>query len=252
MSIAVRPRLPALAVTSSLIALGCESSETKACLGAYASAQGIVQTIDAKSQESVEKSLSAVEAALTTCRAAQRHGEVDQLLPVRNQLVAQRGALERRANRKSRKPPSADELRRLEKDGDPGCPKGQAYRPEGAKEIRCTGPQLAEMGATEVASYFGELGYRVQRPAPNTVVAERGAERSTFVYPSTAPDARPSCVVLVPAPDIPWIEALTRTTGANPARVKNTTGNVRLVQGELAYTVDEKDALIRIGSCPAE
>jgi hypothetical protein len=59
-------------------------------------------------------------------------------------------------------------------------------------------------------------------------------------------------VVLVPAPDIPWLEALTRATGANPARVKGSSGNVRLAQGELPYAVDEKNSVIRIGSCPTE
>jgi hypothetical protein len=232
------------------LGLGCESPETKACLGSYASAQELVKGIDAKSRESVEKSLAAVEAALSSCRTAKRHGEVDQLLPVKNQLTAQVGALERRAARSARKKPTPDELRRLEKDGDPNCPKGQAYRPEGAKEIRCTGPQLAEMSSAEAGRYFDELGFRVTRPSPTKLEAERGAERTTFVYPSAAPGARPSCILLVPAPDIPWLEALTRTTGANPARVKTTSGKVKVAQGELAYAVDEKNNSIRIGDCP--
>lgn len=232
--------LPALA--------GCESSETKVCLAAYASAQDVVRGIDAKSRESVDTSLASVEQALAACRQAQRHGEVDQLIPVRNQLVAQRGALERRAARGAAKPRTPEELRQLEQKGDPSCPRGQAYRPEGGKEIRCTGPQLAEMRATEVAAYFDELGYRVKRPAPERLEVERGAEHATFVYPSAATDARPKCVVLLPAPGIPWAEALARATGINPSRAK-TSGKLKLMQGELPYEVDERDTRIRLGAC---
>lgn len=235
---------------ATLAGLGCESPETKACLGAYAQAQEVVRNVDAKSIDSVQKSAAAVETALTTCRSANRHGEVDQLVPVKNQLAAQAGALERRAARGARKKLDPEELRRLSKEGDPNCPRGQAYRPEGGKEIRCTGPQLAEMSSADAQRYFDELGYRVRRPSPEKLEAERGAERTTFVYPSSAADARPSCVLLVPAPDIPWAEALTRATGANPAKLKQTTGKLELAQGVLAYAVDEKNASIRIGDCP--
>lgn len=230
--------------------LGCESAETKACLTSYAAAQEQVTKVDAKSKPSVEASLTGVEAALAACKRAQRHGEVDQLISAKNQLVAQVGALDRRAARKSRKAPSAEELKRLEKEGDPSCPKGQAYRPEGAKEIRCTGPQLAEMSANVAARYFEELGFRVKRPAPSRVEAEHGAERTTLVYADPPGDTAPRCIQLVPAPDIPWLEALTRATGANPSKLKSTTGKVKLTQGELSYVVDEKHNSIQLGDCP--
>ncbi len=230
--------------------LGCESAETKACLTSYAAAQEKVTAVDAKSKPSVEASLGAVEAALATCKQAQRHGEVDQLISAKNQLVAQVGALDRRAKRKARKAPSAEELKRLEKEGDPSCPKGQAYRPEGSKEIRCIGPQLAEMSAGVAARYFEELGFRVTRPAPSRVEAEHGAERTTLVYAAPPGDSAPRCIELVPAPDIPWLEALTRATGVNPSKLKSTTGKVKLTQGELSYVVDEKNNSIQLGDCP--
>jgi len=229
--------------------LGCESAETKACLTSYAAAQEKVNQVDAKSKPSVEASLASVEAALATCKQAQRHREVDQLVSAKNQLVAQVGALDRRAARKARKPPSADELRRLEKSGDPSCPKGQAYRPDGGKEIRCTGPQLAEMSANVAAKYFEELGFRVKRPTPSRVEAEHGAERTTLVYADPPGESAPRCVELVPAPNIPWLEALTRATGANPSKLKETTGKVKLAQGEMAYVVDEKNHIVKLGEC---
>ena len=231
--------------------LGCESAETKACLASYAAAQERVTKVEAKSKASVESSLTAVEAALATCKQAQRHGEVDQLVSAKNQLAAQVGALDRRAARKARRPPSAEELKRLEKEGDPNCPKGQAYRPDGGKEIRCTGPQLAEMTANAAAKYFEELGFRVKRPVSSRVEAEHGAERTTLVYADPPGDSAPRCIQLVPAPDIPWLEALTRATGANPSKLKTPTGKLKLAQGELPYVVDEKNNTIKIGDCPS-
>jgi hypothetical protein len=208
--------------------------------------------VDPKSKPSVEQSLAAVEAALSTCRSAGRHGEVDQLVNVKTPLVAQVGALERRAARARRVEPTADELVRLQIEGDRVCPRGQAYRPEGGKEIRCIGPQVAEMTAAEARRYFENVGQRVKRPTETKLEVEHGAERTTLVYPSIDPGARPLCVVVVPAPGIPWLEALARTTGANPARIKAPSGTVRLAQGELAYAVDEQNVVIRIGECRTE
>lgn len=230
------------------VALACESAETKRCLAAYEAAQGRVAKVEAKSKPSVSESLDAVEAALTACRTANRQGEVDQLTRARNELSAQVGALDRRARRKSSKP-SPEELARLQKEGDPSCPRGQAYRVKGAlQEIRCTGPHLVEMKLEQVRAHFEEQDYRVRAPSSTTLEVERGAERYTFYY-GAGPSAPPRCVVLVPAPGLPWAEALARATGANPSRLKNP-GTVRVGQGVLPFRVDEQKVIVRVGDCP--
>ena len=122
-------------------------------------------------------------------------------------------------------------------------------RPEGAKEIRCTGPQLAEMSAGVAARYFEELGFRVKRPAASRVEAEHGAERTTLLYADPPGSSAPRCIELVPAPDIPWREALTRATGVNPSKLKTASGQVKLAQGELPYVVDEKINAVKLGDC---
>lgn len=227
--------------------LGCQSAETKACLGGYESAQALVLKVDAKSAASVGESLKSVESALTACRSANRHDEVDQLVKARNQLSAQLSALERRARRKRVQEPTAEELARLQREGDPSCPRGQAYRVKGAaKEIRCTGPLLAEMTLAQAKDHFEELGYRVTSPSASALAVERGAERYDLSF--VAPDSPARCIVIVPPPGLPWQEALARAAGANPGRLKNP-GSVKTARGSLDYTVDETKVIIRLGEC---
>jgi hypothetical protein len=230
------------------VAAGCESAATRVCSTEYAASQQRVLQVDSKSTESVRASLDAVKSALAACKSAQRNQEIDNLVKARNELSAQLEALERRAQRKPRRDLSPDELAKLQKDGDPSCPKGQTFRLENGKEVKCTGAQLFEMPRDDVKRYYEERGYRVKDTPPNAVTVERGAEKYTFTYPSGAASDRPSCVVLVPPQGMPWQEALSRATGKHPDKLE-AKGSIAAAQGELPYVVDEKNVVIRIGAC---
>lgn len=229
--------------------VGCESAAARTCANEYAESQQKVLKVDAKSADSVRTSLDAVKSALAACRAAQRNDEVDHLVSARNELGAQLEALERRAQRKPRRDLSPDEIARLEKEGDPACPKGQSYRLENKKDVKCNGPQILEMQREDLKRYFEERGYRVKDAAPNEVKIERGAEQYTFEYPSAAATDRPSCAVLVPPDRMPWKEALARASGMRPEKMEPK-GSVTLTQGALPYEVDEKNVVVRVGVCP--
>lgn len=244
----VRP-VSAIVAGTCLFALGCESAASRACSTEYAASQQKVLQVDSKSPESVRSSLDSVNAALAACRAARVNDAVDNLVKARNELSAQRDALERRARRKPSRDLSPDELARLEKEGDPACPKGQTYHLENKKAVKCTGPQLVEMPREDVKRYFDERGYRTKDVPPNGVKVERGAEQYSFTYPSAAAADRPSCIVLVPPQGMPWKEALSRATGKHPEKLEQK-GSVEAAQGALPYTVDEKNVVVRIGSCP--
>jgi len=228
--------------------LGCESAATRVCSSEYAASQQKVLQVDSKSADSVRASLDAVKTALAACKSAHRNDEVDNLVKARNELGAQLEALEKRAQKKPRRDLSPEELARLEKEGDPTCPKGQTFRLEDKKEVKCTGPQLVEMPREDVKRYYDERGYRVKDTPANTVTIERGAEKYTFTYPSAAATDRPSCVVLVPPQGMPWQEALSRATGKHPDKLEPK-GTIKATQGELSYTVDEKNVVLRIGNC---
>lgn len=237
-----------IAIVTSSFAFGCESAATRVCSNEYAASQQKVLAVDAKSAESVRASLEAVKTALAACKSANRNQEVDNLVKARNELSAQLDALDRRAKRKPRRDLSPDELAKLEKEGDPSCPKGQTFRLENKKEVKCTGPQLVQMPRADVKNYYEERGYRVKDSASDTVTIERGAEKYTFTYRDGSAAARPSCVVLVPPHGMPWQEALSRATGKHPDKLEPT-GSVTVAQDDVPYVVDVKNVVIRIGSC---
>ena len=240
--------LAGLALAISPLFLGCESAATRACSSEYGVSQQKVLKVDPKSPESVRSSLDSVKAALAACRSAQRNQEVDHLIKARNELGAQLEALERRSQRKPRRELSPDDVLRLEKEGDPACPKGQSYHLETKKQVKCTGPQVVEMPREDVKRYHEERGYRVKDVPPNGVKIERGAEQYSFTYPSGAASDRPSCAVLVPPHGMPWKEAIARFTGKHPEKLEPK-GTITTLQGELPYDVDEKNVVVRIGSC---
>ena len=241
------PRLASLAV--GIVLLGCESAAARTCNSEYAASQQKVLNVDAKSKDSVSDSLVAVKSALAACRAAQRNDEVDNLVKARNELGAQLDALERRSKRKPRRELSAEEKTELEKSGDPSCPKGQSYQlDKNRKDVKCTGPQLVEMPRDDLKRYYEERGYRVRDVAPNDVRIERGAEQYSYTYASAVPSERPTCAKLVPPHGMPWKEALARATGKHPDKLESK-GTLELSQGSLPYSVDEKNVVVRIGSC---
>ena len=83
---------------------------------------------------------------------------------------------------------------------------------------------------------------------PPTVRAEHGAE--LFVFTFDQPNAGAKCLLLYPAPDIPWREAVGRATGMRLDKIKNG-GTISAKRGDLALNVEDTDKkqLARIGDC---
>jgi hypothetical protein len=235
-----------------LLGLACESADVKQCLKEYEQAQAIVNKVDAGASDSVQGSLRSVEGALAICRKAERHREVAELVNAKNQLEAQLAALEKKAARRKKRKAKPEELAELAKKGDPNCPKGQAYRHKDLdKEVKCTGPQLAEMSWAQAKAYFSGRNYSIQTgEAPPTLRAEYGGERFVFEYAAPNDTRPPKCLTLYPAPGVPWDEATARATGAAPDKLERDRP-IKTERGELGLRVqDEPNKLIlRIGDC---
>lgn len=230
--------------------LGCDP-DAKLCHERMTSAQGIVMQVDSKSIPSLEQSLSAVSDAHAACEKAKLGPEREQLLKAKHELSAQLNLLEQRANRKKLQAPSADELARLVKSGDPACPKGQAYKPKGSKdEVRCTGPQIADMGAEDVKTYYADRRFKVtSRENPAEVRAELGSELYVFSYEKLS-DAAPRCVTAYAAPGLSWQEVVARLTGMAPEKLK-LDAPVKSGRGELPLKVEHETdkPTIHLGDC---
>jgi len=229
-------------------ASGC--LDEKKCHEQMTSAQGVVSSIDSHSLDSLKGALPSLDTALDACEKAKLGEEHGKLLEAKNQITAQIALLERKAARKSGPALSAAELERLEKEGDPSCPKGQAYKHAGVdKEIRCTGPQLIDMPLAAVKSYFGARNYKLTATEnPTRVRAEFGAE--LFVFTFDEPGTGAKCLELYPAPTIPWREAVGRATGVRLDKIKDG-GTIAAKRGDLALAVEDsaQKQLARIGDC---
>jgi hypothetical protein len=229
---------------------GCQ--DARQCRSDLAAAQEVVTAVDSKSIESLSNAVNALDKAIAQCDKAGLGAERNKLVEAKNQIGAHRDLLVRKAARKKRAAPTAAELEQLLKDGDPTCPKGQGYKQAGvAKEIRCSGPQLVDMGMEAVQEYFATRRFKVQTSDnPATLRAEFGAELYVFTYDKPNDTAGPKCLVLHPAPGVRWQEAVARATGMPLDRVKPGK-SVKAARGELAVTaVDTADKqTAKLGDC---
>lgn len=237
-----------LAALSLFVTLGCV--EERKCRSEMASAQEIVNGLDSKSPESLKQSLAALDGAIAQCEKAKLGAERGKLLEARNQIGAHLDLLERKAARKKGPALTVAELEQVQKEGDPSCPKGQAYKHAGVdKEIKCTGPQLVDMPMAQVKAYFDARKYKLTvTDSPARLRAEFGAELFVFTFDEPANGAK--CLELYPAPNIPWREAVGRATGARMERLKSG-GTVTAKRGELTLNVEDNDKkqLAKIGDC---
>lgn len=225
--------------------------DAKLCHERMTSAQAIVSQVDSKSSTSLQQSLTAVSEAHAACEKAKLGTEREQLLKAKHELSAQLELVEKRASRKKLQPPSPDELARLVKSGDPTCPKGQAYKPQASKdEVRCTGPQIADMNAEAVKAYYGDRHFKLtSQESPAEVRAELGSELYVFSYAKWS-DPAPRCVTAYAAPGMSWQEVTARLTGVPPEKLK-LDAPVKSGRGELPLRVEHATdkPTIHLGDC---
>ncbi len=246
----VATRLAPRALLLLLASAGCDR-DAAACHERMQQAQTLVTQVDPKSIASVKASLDAVSEAHALCEKAKRGTEREQLQSAKNQLQGQLDLLEQRASRKKVQPPSAEELARLVKQGDPTCPKGQAYKPKSSKsEVRCTGPQLVDMGWDALKAYYAERKFKLRESdAPPELRAELGSELYVFRFEKST-DAAPGCVVAHAAPGVSWQEVTARLTGTAPERLKLGTP-AKSARGEVPFSVEHATdkPTVRLGNC---
>lgn len=234
-----------LAVSAGLGGPACQPAEVKECRERYLVTHAQVAGVDPGELVSVESALEAVRGNLEVCERANLSEESKQLSMAKRKLESHQSYL--RAN-ESRKELTPEQLDALEKNGDPDCPRGQAYQyKKSGKKIRCTGPQIVSMNAKEASSYFAGRGFTVVQ-TDKGLKAEMGSESYTFEYADRA--AAAECVVVFSQPGIAWQETVARVTGAPPSRLKEGTP-VRVGKSDLPYSleVDPVQAVLRFGSC---
>jgi hypothetical protein len=200
--------------------LGCENEEVKACHAEMQVSQKALLEMDKTDPKSVRETLGLVEKTLAVCEAAQRREEVKNIADAKRQVSAHLEALEERAARPERKKLSADEVAKLEREGDPNCPRGQGYEhPQSKQVIKCVGKQLAEMPKAVASEHFDKRGYKITEAPDGGFKAEFGASAYEMRY-AAGPGQAPTCVRVTGKPGVPWQEIVARTTGVHPQRIK--------------------------------
>jgi hypothetical protein len=246
----VAPRSSWLAVL--VLAAGCRGPEAKRCLAEFDSAQAVVMQVQGNELESVEGSVKAVEGAIAACREAGRSSEVAELEKAQKMLSTHLERLREHLARPKQEPVSAEEIARRAKEGDPNCPRGQAYVHKASKtNIKCTGPVPVEMTFEQAEKYYTGRGYKLDRQAsPRSLTVEFGAEKHVFRYADAQAATLPRCIVSYPAPGASWQEATARLTGVAPNRLQ-ANKPVKSAQGNLLVHVDEGEnkLIVSLGEC---
>ena len=232
-----------------LLIVGC-NEETRRCQSLMTTAQGVVNNVDGKQQSSVEQSLSAVQAALDACDKAGRTTERDELTKAKNELKAHLDYMKKKAAEPPTPKLTPEQAAALVKSGDPACPKGQAYK-RGTQEIRCTGPQIADMNWPSADAYFTNRGYKLTPSAsPPTLKAEYGSELVVFTF-SAVNDAEPAkCITYYPPMGMSWQEATGRITGTAMRKLDNVK-TVKTARGEVPLRIDQSETklIVYVGTC---
>jgi hypothetical protein len=227
----------------------CQPAEVKDCRDRYLVTHAQVATVDPQDLASVEAALGSVQSNLEVCQRANLAEETKQLDTAKRKLESHQSYLRARGSQKELTP---EQLDALEKDGDPECPKGQAYQyQKSGKRIRCTGPQIISMNAAQAKAYFGGRGFKVT-VTDKGLKAEMGSESYSFEYAKENDAAPAQCVVVFSQPGIAWQETIARLTGAMPSRLKEGTP-VRVGKLEVPFTLqaDPVQAILRFGACAA-
>ena len=243
-----------VAVLPICLTTACKTEEKKRCRAAYARAQETVKSVSARSADDLSKADTELASALADCEKAGLDDESNQLLVARKQVSEQLAKVWKKAARAKPEKQTPEQIARLEKEGDPGCPKGQAYKHRGSgKQIRCTGPLPIDMGWSRAEQYFKGRDYSV-RPsdAETTLKLEHGSELLIFEYAAKGDSRPPKCLTIYPPPGMSWQEAVARTTGAPPHRLKKD-GTVTTSSGKLDLRIDESEQklVVYIGKCGA-
>ena len=229
---------------------GCDSAEVKTCHAEMQGAQKALLSMDKSDPRQVESTLALIERTLGACQSAGRGDEVSSLTDAKRQVAAHLEALEKRAEKPDRPQLTPERLDELLAKGDPDCPRGQGYEPQGTKQVvKCTGKQLIELPSSKAREHFEKRGYRLSPTDPSGgFQAEFGASRYAFRYGS--PESAPSCLEVTGRPGTPWQEIAARVTGVHPDRIEQ--GKPVRVGGRALPVQVSGDAgqwSVRLGDC---
>jgi len=236
-----------------LLCVACNPFKFKECRDHMGSSQQVLLDMDDQKTDDVQKSLLAVQSAVSACDGVAGDADVAKLRDAEGKLTKQLAGLRARAVPKARPQLSADELARLKSNGDPDCPRGQEYEhPQNKQRIRCTGPQVIEMNAAQAIQQFNERrGYSLHTEGA-TLRFESGAEVVEFSFKEPRSPSAARCVSITGEPGIAWQELVARASGVQP-RVMKLGKPLTTARGPVPLLVEGggEQFVVKLGTCPS-
>ncbi len=243
---------PAFFIAALTVLVGCKGEEKAQCQAMFEEAQKSIKVVKTRDIDDLRRVDGELAGAASKCEEAGVDQAITELGKAREEIAKQIDRIEKYGNTGKRAKLTEDELARLVKDGDPKCPKGQAYKHQASgKEIRCAGPLPIEMGRAQAEQYFLDRDYKI-RPIddPNTLKLEHGGELLLLEFKREEDPDPAKCVTIYPPPQQSWQEAISRFSGKNPALLRKG-GSLQTKSGKMDIDVEQgKDKLVvRIGDC---
>lgn len=227
-----------------IVLFGCKSQAQKECEQLVKTAEVTLLSMNPTDRASVEGTLAEVKKALSSCEAV-KSKEVSEIKAAVGNVERHLLRLKKGEIKPPPPPPGAQELARMEKEGDPDCPRGQGYQhPVLKKFIRCKGPLMVERTYAEVQSYFAK--HRIATATKDGML--RGVQAGvtyTFTYDAPGSKNAPVCLTIESSKDKKVTELIAFATDIEPSKidptqpvvVAGTSIPVQVTQGEMQTVV---------------
>lgn len=241
-----------LVTMSAVSAVGCESPEAKQCDRMVKVSLASLSAMNPSDSASVEETRAGLEEALTACEKAKRKNEVkdinDALGNVGTHLKRLKEAKARAANPSLR---SAEEWAKIEKEGDPACPLGQAYRRPDKKEpmILCSGPTLLERGWKLAGEHFAAHGFQIMAKG-SELRATKGPQEFVFSFEKPDSEKAAACIKAKVVAGQEWKHVVAALTNVKlsklekdkPVEAEGRKVPLKVVEGDVSWVL--------LGECP--
>ncbi len=205
------------ALSFGLSSLGCKSEGEKKCEKLLNSSEVSLLSMSPTDEESVTSTLESIREALSACEAV-KSPEVPEIKKGLKRVTTHLKRLQA-GEVKAPKPPSQEELVRLEKEGDPECPAGQAYlHPLLGKKVQCRGPRMIEHSYAQVLAYFEK--HHIATMVKDAMV--RGTQQGvthSFLFNNKEGKEGPICLLIEAPSDQKEVELVAFATNIAPSRL---------------------------------
>jgi hypothetical protein len=236
-------------IAATAVTVGCKSEADKACEQLVKSTEVSLLSMNPTNQASVRSTLSDLQKTLVACEAV-KSKEVPEIQTAIANVQRHLARVEKGEIKPPPPPPGADSLARLEKEGDPDCPKGQGYQhPVLQKYIKCKGPVMVERSYDEVKSYFAK--HRIAAASKGAMLrGEQAGVTYTFTFDQVGSKSAPICLSLEAPQDQKTNELIAFATNIEPAKI-DPTKPIALRQGTIPVDVKRQGTLqiITLGDC---